>query len=248
MRRILVIPTLALFSIAGVTACGSAAKDTDKSEKSPTKKEPEPTTKQPEQPAVAEVHFDIEKDKSGVLARTASTLETSDQVGTDNPVRGHLADLSHHAEAGASNEALCTHMIGLRSSDVPEACAKSIEHQRVRLGPELFAQVSACILAAKTEAELAACEAAEKEIEVKLHEAKHGDGLSEELCTQMFDHFEKLAMDDAGEQAEIVKEILEEVRADVVVACVDQGMQKEIDCALKATTMAELGACDSSLL
>ena len=118
MRR-LVLVTLSLFSFASLTACGSGAKDADKSDKSATKKEPEPAAKPPEEPkpkAPEEVHFDIEKDKSGILARTASTLETSDRVSADNPVRSHLAELSHHSEAGPSNEALCTHVVELRST------------------------------------------------------------------------------------------------------------------------------------
>ncbi|MFO7564325.1 MAG: hypothetical protein R6X02_16885 [Enhygromyxa sp.] len=252
MRRIFVILSLGLLSFGSVTACGSDAKQADKSDKSAAKKDAEePATKQPEdaKPAAPEdVHFDIKKDKSGVLARTASTLETSDRVSPDNPVRGHLAELSHHAEAGPSNEALCTHVVELRSTENHETCANTIEHERVLLGPEVFAQVSDCIMAAKTLEQLAACEAAEKQAEITLHENAHGDGLSEEVCTALFEHFEKLAMDDAGDQAEIVKEILEEVRGDVVTACVDQGMQKEVDCAMKAKTMEELGACDSGLM
>jgi hypothetical protein len=248
VRRSLVTPTLALLLLGSVTACGSAAKDANQADKSATKKEPEPTTKQPEEPKTNEVHFDIEKDKSGILARTASTLESSDRLSTDNPVRSHLAEVSHHAESGPSNEALCTHVVELRSTENPETCAKTVEHERVLLGPEVFAQVSDCIMAAKTLDELAACEAAEKEAERELHVNKHGDGLGEDVCTKMFDHFEKLAMDDAGDQAELVKEILEEVRGDVVVACMDQGSQKEIDCALAAKTMEELGACESGLI
>jgi hypothetical protein len=247
VRRIFVTLSLSLLSFASVTACGD--KDAGKSDKSAAKKGPEPAAKEPEKPAKpAEVHFDIEKDKSGILARTASTLETSELVSTDSPVRDHLAELSHHAEAGASNEGLCKHVAELRSSEPPETCALTVEHERVLLGPEVFAQMAECIMAAKSEAELAVCEAAEKEAETLLHENKHGDGLTEEVCTGMFDHFEKLAMDDAGEQAEVVKSILEDVRKDVLVACLDQGTQKEIDCAMKAKNMEELGACESTLL
>lgn len=254
MRRIFVTLSIGVLSFGSVTACGPGAKDANTSDKSASKKQPEPAAKQPEDSKPAddakpeEVHFDIAKDKSGILARTASTLETSELVSTDNPVRSHLAELSHHAEAGPSNEALCTHVVELRSSEKPDTCAATIEHERVLLGPEVFAQMSECIMAAKTLDELAACEAAEKEAETKLHENKHGDGLTEDVCTTMFDHFEQLAMADAGDQAEVVKGILEEVRKDVVVACVDQGTQKELDCAMKAETMEALGACESTLL
>src|SRR5690606_26193151 len=124
VRRIFVTLSLGLFSFASLTACGSGAKDADKSDKSATKKQdPEPAAKQPEDPKPAppeQVHFDIEKDKSGILARTASTLETSDRVSADNPVRSHLAELSHHSETGPSNEGLCTHIVELRSTEEPE--------------------------------------------------------------------------------------------------------------------------------
>ena len=247
MRHRLWTLSLVLPLLAGATACDKQDAKSDDSKKAAEAKPDAKPDAKPEAEAKA-VHFDVEKDKSAILARTASTLETSDRLATDNPVRGHLADLSHHAESGPSNEALCTEVVELRSSTNPETCAETLEHERVLLGPEVFAQVAECIQAATTEAELAACEAAEKEAEILLHDKPHGDGLTAEVCTGMFDHFEKLAMDDAGDQAEIVKEILEEVRADVVASCQDQGTQKEVDCAMKAETMEALGACESTLL
>jgi hypothetical protein len=254
VRRTTATLSLGLFLgmalLGGLTACGGAkdkadagkADAGDKLEQAPTDSGKAPEA---ESPTVDEVHFDISKDKSGILARTASTLETTDRLTTDSPVRSHLAELSHHAEAGPSNEKLCAHIAEIRGDEAgpAEACAIILEHERMLLGPEVFSQMADCITAATSDAALAACEAAEKEAERLLHVNKHGDDLSEEVCTNLFEHFEKLAMDDAGEHAEIVKDILEEVRADMLVACQDHGTQAEVDCAMAATTLEALGAC-----
>jgi hypothetical protein len=246
--------SLALPLLVSASACdkGDAKSDAKSEAKTDdSKKTPEVSAKTPDpeaKPEPAAVHFDIEKDKSMILARTASTLATSERISTDNPLLTHITELSHHAGDGPSNEALCAEVIELRSSVPAATCVITLEHERVLLGPEVFAQMAACIQAATSEAELAACEAAEKHAEILLHEKAHGDGLSPEVCTSLFDHFEKLAMDDAGDQAEIVKEILEEVREDVVTACQDQGSQAEIDCAMAAKDMATLGLCRSTLL
>ena len=195
------------------------------------------------------LHFDITLDKSGVLARAASTLETSEQISTP-ALKEHLAKVSHHAEKGPSNEVLCTHMDSLLGAEAPPAvdCAHALEHQRVRLGPEVFAAVAKCVTDAKTKETLLRCEDAEKEAEKLLHEKKHGDGLEEATCLKLFTHFEKLAMGDAGDQAKIVEEVLEEVRGDVLTSCAEHGTRAEVECALNAKTMEALGACDSTLL
>ena len=57
--------------------------------------------------------------------------------------------------------------------------------------------------------------------------------------------FKTLAMDDAGEHAEFIKGVLDEVKPDVMTACAEQGTQVEFDCAMKATNMDELGDCQS---
>jgi hypothetical protein len=195
------------------------------------------------------VHFDITQDKSGVLARAASTLETSEAV-TNPALKEHLAGLSHHAEKGPTNEALCKHMKGLMGEAAPSDldCIHALEHQRVHLGPEVFDAVAACVTGSKTLDALQRCEDAEKEAEKELHAKKHGTGVEPATCTELFAHFEKLAMADAGDQGKAVEEILEEVRGDVLEACAEQGTRAEVDCALKAKTMQELGACESALL
>ena len=195
------------------------------------------------------IHLDITHDKSGVLARAASTLETSDKI-TNATLKEHLAEVSHHAEKGPTNEALCAHMTALMADKAPADfdCIHAVEHQRVNVGPEIFAEVAACVTGAKTYEALMLCEDAEKEAEQSLHTKKHGDSLELETCTKLFVHFEKLAMADAGDQSIAVEEILEEVRGDVLTSCAEQGTRAEVDCALKAKTMAELGACDSTLL
>jgi hypothetical protein len=144
---------------------------------------------------------------------------------------------------------LCRQMIAVKGEKALklDVCAKDIEHQRVRLGPEVFAEVAACITQAKTAAQLARCEEAEREAERQLRENKHGDGLDEDTCEKLFVHFEKLAMADAGEHEKIVEEVLEEVRDDIIQACLDHGTKAEVQCAMKATDMQTLGKCESSL-
>lgn len=192
----------------------------------------------------AEKHFKIEDDKSGILARSAAVLETDEAIDGED-----LRELSHHAEKLASVEDVCRHVAKIRGTgDDIKACVKASEHHIVKIGPEIYAQLAQCIMDSKTTADLDACDAAEKEAETLLHEKAHGDGLDEATCDGFFTHFEKLAMDDAGDQADLVKEILEEVRADVVSTCVDQGIKAEVDCAMKSKTMHEVKECASKLL
>ena len=195
------------------------------------------------------IHIDITHDKSGVLARAASVLETSEQI-TNAGLKEHLAEVSHHAEKGPSNEALCAHMTALMADKAPADfdCIHAIEHQRVHVGPEIFAEVAACVTGAKTYDALMLCEDAEKEAEQALHAKKHGDGVGAETCTELFLHFEKLAMADAGDQAKAVEQVLEEVRGDVLEACAEQGTRAEVECALGAKDMKALGACSSSIM
>lgn len=239
------------------TSCGSDGKKADA--KADAKVEPtdrtsktaeKPETKSADTPADDALHFDISKDRSGVLARAASTLETTDRLAADAPLREHLAELSHHAERGPSNEALCKHMATIQGDDAPatEACAKAVEHQRVKLGPEVFAEMAQCVTDAKSTDDLARCETAEKEAEELLHANKHGDGVDEKTCEDLFVHFSKLAMADAGDHANLVEEVLEEVRADVLEACTDHGTKAEVACAMEATDMKTLGECESSIL
>lgn len=247
---------LACLSLVLVPACGGDAGKGAPATDKKTAPAPEAKVADAKAPVDAKapadakaVHFDVTLDKSGVLARAASTLETSEAV-TSPALKEHLAGLSHHAEAGATNEALCKHMTGLMGATAPPEldCIHALEHQRVHLGPEVFNAVAACVTAATSLDALNRCEDAEKEAEKELHAKKHGEGLEPATCTELFTHFEKLAMTDAGAQAKVVEEILEEVRADVLEACNEQGTRAEVDCALKAKTMQELGACDSTLL
>jgi hypothetical protein len=234
--------------------CGSDAKKNDaKATKAePTKSEDEKAekTKDPAPTPDEALHFDITKDQSGVLARAASTLETTELLDEDLPLREHLAELSHHAERQPSNELLCRKMISLKGEKALtlDVCARLIEHQRVRLGPEVFAEMAACVTHSKTAADIARCEEAEQEAERLLRENKHGDGIDRETCEKLFIHFEALAMADAGEHGKLVEEVLEEVRDDIIEACLDHGTKDEIECAMKATDMETLGKCESSLM
>lgn len=189
-------------------------------------------------------HFDIGADKSGVVARSAAALETVDGIDSET-----LEELSHHAEDIPSDETVCKHMAEIRGTDASDlsACVKETEHHVVRLGPELYAQAAACIMDSSTPEQLDVCVEAEKEAELLLHEKPRGDGLDEATCTGFFEHFEKLAMEDSPDHAELVKEILEETRSDVVTACQDQGTKAEVECAMKAETLADLKGCSGLL-
>lgn len=192
----------------------------------------------------AEVHFDVSKDKSGVLARSAAALEATDKF--DDP---NLHDMSHHAEKLPSYEKVCAHEGTLKGAEFDQAaCVTQLEHNIVVIGPEIYAQLADCLLAATSVAEIEACEAAEAEAEKLLHEKPHGEGLSQEACDGLFAKFEQLAMADAGDDEELVKTVLEEVKGDVITACKEQGSQKEIDCANSATALPELKECASKLL
>lgn len=249
-----------LVSLSLILGCGGEA-NKGSAEKKVAEPTPAPEVKAPElqpptdapaadpaaQPGARK--FDISHDKSGVLARAASTLQTSEAV-THSDLKAHLAELSHHAEKGPSNEALCAHMAKLMGDKAPptDECIKALEHQRVHVGPEIFAEVADCVTGSATHEELLRCEDAEREAERELHVNKHGTGVEPETCTKLFTHFEKLAMDDAGDQAKAVEDILEEVRGDILEACAEQGTRAEVECALNAKDMRELGACQSAIL
>ena len=191
-----------------------------------------------------EKHFDVSKDKSGILARSAAVLETDERIDAEA-----LRDLSHHAEKLTNVEDVCRHEAKIRGTgDDIAACVKRTEHQVIKIGPEIYGQLAECILAAKTVDELDACEAAEKEAEELLHAKPHGDGLDEAACGSFFTQFEALALKDAGDQADVTKEILAEVKPDVITACVDQGTKAELECATAAKTLGELKDCASKLL
>ncbi|MEM6993444.1 MAG: hypothetical protein AAF721_23220 [Myxococcota bacterium] len=192
----------------------------------------------------AEKHFDISHDKSGVLARSAAALEAVESIDSEN-----LRELSHHAEKLPSLEKVCKHIASIRGADFDETkCVKDYEHHVVRIGPELYGEVAKCELDAKTVAELDVCDAAEAEAEKLLHEKPHGEGLDGETCGKFFVKFEELAIADAGENGELVKEVLEEVKPDVLEACADQGSKAEIECGMKSKTLTELRECASALI
>ncbi|MBV1862060.1 MAG: hypothetical protein KUG77_26805, partial [Nannocystaceae bacterium] len=155
-------------------------------------------------------------------------------------------DLSHHTEKLPSVQALCKTMKKLGSVEDEKACVSQSEHHIVLIGPELYGEWAACVMASTDAAGVKVCDDAEAEAEGLLHDKPHGEGLSKEDCTTLFDKFEKLSMDDAAEHAEHVKEVLEEVRDDVVSSCVDQGTKAELECVNKSSTLKELDECASA--
>ena len=137
-------------------------------------------------------------------------------------------------------------MIELGSVDDEKTCVTQSEHHVVLSGPEIYAQWADCVMGSSTADEVKACDEAEAEAEKLLHEQPHGEGLSKDECAQLFDAFEKLAMDDAGDQAELVKGVLEEVKDDVISSCMDQGTKAELECSKTSKTLQELNTCAST--
>ena len=253
VRAVALIATLC-FSAVSLTACDSggdkpdakkAETKTAEAKKAGDAKADAKAADAKAEPKKKEVEFDISVDKSGELARMSSVLETSEQISKDDPLRGHLAEVSHHAEQGESNEQLCKRMATILGdkAGAPEECALVLEHERMILGPEIFKQMEQCIKDSKDTYDLHACEEAEKKAEKMLHEQKHGDGLSKEDCEKLFNHFEKLSMEDAGNEAEAAKKLLEDNKAEALSSCQDQGTKAELECALKAKNMEEVGKC-----
>ena len=258
VNRLRSIP-LALVSLALITgACdkGDAKKDAtakkaDDAQKGDDAKKADAADSKEDaekaEPAKPEAkHFDVSADKSGVLARSAAALEANKDVAALG--NESLAEMSHHAEKLPSANDVCKHIKEVRHEGDEAACVKEMEHHIVLLGPELYALAADCLMSAQTSEEIDVCVEAEKEAELLLHEKPHGEGLAQEQCDAFFVHFEKLAMDDAGpDHAEVVKEILEEVKGDIVTSCVDQGNKAEVECAMKATTLADAKGCSPLL-
>ncbi len=187
----------------------------------------------------AEKHFDVSADKSGVLARSAAALDIDDGVDSSDA----LHDLSHHAEKLPSAQALCKKMVELGGAKDEKACASQAEHKVVLIGPDVYAEWAKCVMDSSSADDLKVCDEAEAEAEKLLHEKPHGDGLTKEECTGLFEKFETMSMADAGEHAEHVKEVLEEVRGDIILSCIDQGTKEELECVNKSKTLQELDEC-----
>lgn len=250
LRRLVPITVLA---VSLVSACDKGKSDDKQTgDKEVAKKEDAKKEAKPEDAKPEAKHFDVGVDKSGTLARTAAVLETTDATAEYSELRGHLAGVSHHAEALTSDETLCQHIAELRKAESQpegtiESCVTHFEHQVVVLGPEVFAQMAQCIKDAKSVADIEVCEAAEKEAEAALHAATHGDGLSREVCDAMVDKFTELAVADAVGYGNVVKKVLDEVRADSVQSCLDHGTKAEVDCIEKAKVLADLDGCQDLL-
>lgn len=240
---------LSLILCAGLAvACESdtaeKADEKDGAQKVVSKKAPEADGANDEKPEAqkAEKHFDLAADKSGVLARSAAALDVDEGIDTGEA----LHNLSHHAEKLPSAQKLCAKMNELGAVDDEKACVSQSEHHVVLIGPEIYAQWASCVMDSQSADDVKVCDEAEAEAEKLLHESPHGEGLSEEDCGTLFEKFEKLAMDDAGEHAEHVEEVLEDVKGDVIASCVDQGTKAELECAEKSTTLQELDECAST--
>ena len=202
-------------------------------------------------------HLAVDKAKNdGALAHAATAVAHSD---IDDKGKEAMLKVSHEESVDPTDEALCKHVLEIMfdelgadlddatkkelEEELMEECPEEVAKERVKLGPTVFQEAADCFMKAKTIDELDACDAAEEEAEEKLHEAPTGDGLSKETCTEFYDHFSKLALDELGE-LEGMKETLEEIKDDLVTACMDHGTKAEIECAMKAKTVDELEECE----
>jgi len=190
--------------------------------------------------AAAAKPLEVSHDKSGGLARAAAVLEAE---GIDNE---DLRALSHHAEKLPTNAVVCKHLADVHKEGDVDVCVEELEHVIARLGPELYAEVSTCLLAASTVPTLDACFATEKATEAELHTTKHGDGIDKETCEKFFVKFEQLAMEAAADEKEHVKKALDTVKEDIVAGCMEQGTKAETDCVEKAKTLHEIKECAAS--
>lgn len=229
------LASLALCSL--LAACGGDAPAKDAAKEAAKEPSKEASKAAPE--PVPVVEFDITRDKSGALARTAAALEAVE--GFDNEA---LRELSHQAQELPSFQKVCKHVVTMRATpDNLEACVKEMEHHMAVIGPELYADYAACLLGARGVGGLDACDAAEKAIEIRLHEKPHGDGVAKEACEAFFAHFRALTIAESGEQAPLVTDVLDEIRDDVLRSCAEQGLKAEIECAMKAASVQDLRGC-----
>ncbi len=204
-------------------------------------------------------HLAVEKAKNdGALAHAATAVAHSEALPAGDGKEAMLK-VAHEEEVDPTDEQLCKHVLSVLfdelgselddatkkdlEEDLMAECPEEVAKERVKLGPTLFQEAADCFMAAKSIEELDACDAAEEEAEEELHTHPTGDGLSKETCTEFYDHFAKLALDELGD-LEGIKETMDDIEEDLIEACMDHGTKKEIECAMKAKSITELEKCE----
>jgi hypothetical protein len=203
-------------------------------------------------------HFDTSKDQGSMLDHLASSLVHDDSLSAAKGAMAALASLAV-GDKTPSDATICAHVWAVLAeelgdmgdktidAEMMESSKHEIEKERLKLGPQVFAEAAACIMAAKNIAGFQVCDKAEQEAEQALHEKPHGDGLDKATCEKAVDHMFALLRKDMGNDPDLLKildEDLESYKADAVIMCMDTATKAEVECMMKAKTIAEVEVCD----
>lgn len=200
-------------------------------------------------------HYDMSLDAGGLIGHLASGLAHDDELAASKTA-AELIRLSGES-GGPSDFELCGQAWTIMGETYPDVdkgsnvhflhdCKPVIERERVRLGPALFAQQAACILAATDLPALDLCDATEHEAEVELHAKPHGDEPEDALCTEAVEHIAELIVADMADEPELQKlleEDIENIKTDAIQVCHDEGTTAELGCVKKAAVLKDLEAC-----
>jgi hypothetical protein len=212
----------------------------------------------PANPAVpAAPQFDTSKSTGSMLDHLASSLVHDDSLAAAKDAMSALARLAGGDET-PSDASICEHVWTVLAkefgevadatmkADFQESCKHEIEKERLKLGPQVFAEAATCIMAAQTLEALELCDKAEQAAEEEIHEKPHGDGVDKATCEAAIAHmFALMRKDMAGdaELLEILEEDLASLQADAVIMCMDSATKAEIECLMKADSLAKVEAC-----
>lgn len=200
--------------------------------------------------------YDTTKDAGGLIGHLASGL-SHDEALAESKTAKTLAKLGGK-DGSASDDALCNHVwdtikpaafadLGDDKKDgFLHDCEAELEKERVKLGVEIFAQHSACVMAAADLAALDLCDAAEQAAEDDLHSNPHGDSPDPKLCTAAVEQIFILINRDMVEDPdllEILQEHIDVIKEDAKLACRDEGTKAELQCVMKAPDLAGLEGC-----
>jgi hypothetical protein len=204
--------------------------------------------------------FDTSKN-TGMLDRLASSLVHNDSVvAAQGVTKGAMSAIARLASGDTtiSDATICAHIwtvvakeIGdaldeKAKTDFTESCNVEIEKERLRLGSEVFAESASCIMAAQSLEAVALCDKASQEAKEEIAEKPSGE-VDKATCEATIDHLFAIMRKEMGtdpEMLEILDKEFEGLKADAVITCMDTATKAEIECAMKANTLAEMDTCD----
>jgi hypothetical protein len=205
-------------------------------------------------------HFDTSKDQGSMIGHLAGSLAHDDSLAAAKDAMVTLASLALNDTTPTDAE-LCGHVwTTVFVKEFPEmadealkaeflqTCKLEIEKERLKLGPEVFAEAAACIMKAETLEAIGVCDKAEKQAEQELHEKPKGDGLDRATCEAAIDHMFALLRKEMGAEPELIAIIeadLANLRADGITMCMDEASKAEVECLMKAQDLASLSSCET---